>query len=170
VKVVAHVACALLLVALQAALLRFLGGGVFSIALLVPCVVYVGLNAAGNVEGVLGAAGMGLVQDLVSGTPKGLFTFLWVVLFLAARGVGASVDVRGRAGFALLSFVGALSTSIGALILLRWGVAAELAPGATVLPRILVEALLTAVASPAILAGMRLVDRLFTREEPGLLR
>jgi hypothetical protein len=169
VKVAAHVGCALLVAALQASLLRFVGGGVVSIALLVPCVVYLGLHAA-NVEGVLGAAGIGFVQDLVAGTPQGLFTFLWVALFLAARGVGASVDVRGRGGFALLSFVGAIFSSLGAMLLLRWGVAAEVAPGAAVLPRMLVEALLTAAASPAVLAGMRIVDRLFTREEPGLLR
>jgi hypothetical protein len=169
VKPVAHVAFALLLAGVQAALLRFVGGGSFSIALLAACVVYLGLHGD-NVDGAVGAAGIGYVLDLVSGTPKGLMTFLAVLLFLVARAVGASVDVRGRAGFGLLSGFGAFFLSLGAMILLRWVTPAEAAPGLRLVPRMLGEAILTGLLAPLVLGGMRGIDRLFQREEAGLLR
>jgi hypothetical protein len=168
-KPLAHVVFALVLAGLQAALLRWVGGGAFSVSLLAACVVYLGLTG-GNVEGSIASAGVGYVLDLVSGTPKGLMTFLAVALFVLVRGAGAAVDVRGRAGFAALSALGALTLSIGAGILTRYTAGPELAPGLSMIPRLLMEALLTAAASPLVFAGMRRIDGLFHREEPGLLR
>lgn len=168
-KPLAQVLFALLLAGLQAAVLRWFGGGAFSVSLLAACVVYVALNG-GNVDGSIAAAGVGYVLDLVTGSPKGLMTFLAVALFLVVRAVGASLDVRGRAGFAALSGLGAFGMSLGALILTRYTVAPEAQPGAGLLPRMLLEALITALCSPLVRAGMRRLDALFHREEPGLLR
>jgi rod shape-determining protein MreD len=169
VKPVAHVLFALVLAGVQAALLRWLGGGSFALALPAACVVYVALHG-GNVDGSISAAGVGYVMDLMSGSPKGLMTFLSVALFLVVRGTSAAVDVRSRSGFAALSGFGALFLSVGALLLARYTSAPEGAPGATLLPRMLAEALLTGVLSPLVLPGLRRVDALFHREEPGLLR
>jgi rod shape-determining protein MreD len=169
VKPLAHVAFALLLAALQAALLRWLGGGSWPLALLACCVVYVGLHG-GNVDGSITAAGVGYVMDLMAGTPKGLMTFVAVVLFLAVRAVSAAVDVRSRSAFALASGVGAIFLSVVATVLLRNVAAAEEAPGAVLVPRMLLEGLLTAAVSPVILPVLRRIDALFHREEPGLLR
>jgi rod shape-determining protein MreD len=169
VKPLAHVLFALALAGVQAAVLRWVGGGGFSLALPAACVVYVALHG-GNVDGSISAAGIGYVMDLMSGSPKGLMTFLAVALFLAVRGTSVAVDVRSRSGFAALSGVGALFLSLGALVLTRYTAVGEGAPGAALLPRMLVEAVLTGVASPAVLAGLRRVDGLFHREEPGLLR
>jgi rod shape-determining protein MreD len=80
------------------------------------------------------------------------------------------VDVRGRVGFAALSGFATLAMSLGALLLLRVAAPREAAPGLALVPRLLVEALLTAVLSPLVLAGMRRIDGMFHREEPGLLR
>ncbi len=168
-KPLAHVLFALLLAGLQAAFLRLVGGGVFSISLLAACVVYLGLHG-GNVEGLLTAAGIGYVLDLLAGTPKGLMTFLAVLLFLATRAVAAAVDVRGRARFGFLSGAGALFLSAGAMILLHYVLPEEAAPGIRLIPRMLVEALLTGLFAPLVLLGMRAVDKRFHREEPGLLR
>ncbi len=168
-KPLAHVAFALLLAALQAALLRWVGSGAFSLALLAACLVHLGLHG-GNVDGSIAAAGIGYVMDLMAGTPKGLMTFLAVMLFLAVRAVAASVDVRSRAAFALLSGLGALVLSIGATILLRTTVAPEAGPGAVLVPRMFLEALLTGALSPAVALGLKRIDALFHREEPGLLR
>jgi len=99
VKPLAHVAFALLLAAVQASLLRWLGGGALPVALLAACLVHQGLHG-GNVDGAVASAGIGYVLDLVSGTPKGLMTFLAVAVFLAARLVAAAVEVRGRLAFA----------------------------------------------------------------------
>ena len=168
-KPLAHVLFALLLAAFQAALLRWIGGGSFSVALLACCVVWAGLQA-GNVDGSVAAAGIGYVMDLGYGTPKGLMTFLAVALFLVVRAVSAAVDLRGRAGFALLSGLGALFLSGGATILLRNTAAPEAVPGWGLAGRMLVEAILTAALAPVVALGLRRLDALFHREEPGLLR
>jgi hypothetical protein len=169
VKPAAHVLFALVLAAAQAAVLRWVGGGWFSLALPVACVVYLGLHG-GNVDGSVAAAGVGYVMDLMAGTPKGLLTALAVLLFVAVRAVSAAVDVRSRSAFALLSGAGAALVSLGALLLTRYTSAAESAPGATLLARMLGEAVLTGALSPFVLPGLRRLDGLFHREEPGLLR
>jgi hypothetical protein len=169
VKPIAHVLFALALAGVQAALLRWFGGGSFSLALPAACVVYVALHG-GNVDGSISAAGIGYVMDLMGGSPKGLMTFLAVALFLAVRGTSAAFDVRSRSGFAALSGFGALFLSLGALLLTRYTAPPEAAPGAILLPRILGEAVLTGALSPLVLAGLRRLDALFHREEPGLLR
>jgi hypothetical protein len=169
VKPLAHVALALLVAALQAALLRWIGGGALPVALLAACVVHQGLHG-GNVDGAIAAAGVGYVLDLVSGTPKGLMTFFAVAAFLMVRGLSVAVDVRGRGAFALLSAGAALVMALGALVLQRYTSPAETAPGLGLVPRALLEAVLTGVAAPALLPVLRRVDALFHREEPGLLR
>ena len=133
------------------------------------CVVYLAIHA-GNVEGSVGAAGIGYVLDLSTGTTKGLLTFLAVLVFLLVRGVNAAVDVRGRWGFAVLTVLGVLFASLGALVLLRIASPDELAPGLRLAPRMLLEAILTGALSPLVHAGMKRIDGLFRREDPGLLR
>ncbi len=168
-KPLAFVLAAVVLAGLQAALLRWIGGGAFSVCMLASIVVYLGLHA-GNVEGSVGAAGVGYVLDLLAGGPKGLMTFLAVLLFVLVRAVAASVDVRGRTPFALLSGAGAFTLSLGSMILTRYTAAPEAAPGATLLLRMMLEAVLTGVLAPLVLMGLRRVDALFRREEAGLLR
>jgi rod shape-determining protein MreD len=162
-------ALALLLAALQAALLRWFGGGVVSIALPLAVVVYLGLHA-GNVDGAVGAAAVGYVLDLMAGGPKGLMTFLAVGLFLVARLAGAALAVQGKSGFAVLTAIGAFLHGAAALLLLRAVSPDESAPGWRLLGRVAVEALLTGLASPVVLLAMRRLDGLWAREEPGLLR
>ena len=162
-------AAALVLVAVQAALLRYVGGGAFSIALAVPIVVYLALHG-GNVDGALGAAAVGYVMDLMAGGPKGLMTFLAVALFLVSRLAVAALSIHGKTGFAILSGAGTLFCGVGALILTRSVSPAESAPGFALLGRMAVEALLTGLLSPLVLLGMRRLDGLFAREETGLLR
>lgn len=168
-KPLIHILFALLLAALQTALLRWVGGGSFSLMLPVACVVYLAIHAA-NVEGSVGAAGVGYVLDVALGTSKGLMTFLAVVTFLVVRGVNAAIDVRGRWGFAALTGTATLLISLGALILVQMAATADVAPGIRLVPRMLVEAVLTAALSPVVLGGLKRIDGLFRREDPGLLR
>ncbi len=168
-KPLLHILFALLLSAVQAAVLRWVGGGSFSLMLPAACVVYLAIHAA-NVEGSVGAAGVGYVLDLTAGTTKGLMTFLAVVAFVLVRAVNAAVDVRGRWGFAALSAATTLLLSVGALVLVRMAAPVEVAPGVRLLPRMLLEAVLTGAASPLVLGGMKRIDGLFRREDPGLLR
>lgn len=168
-KPLAHVAFALLVAALQVALLRWLGGGALPVMLLAACVVHQGLQG-GNVDGSVGAAGIGYVLDLVTGTPKGLMTFLAVLVFVIARSVSTAVDVKGRAAFGLLSGAAALLLSIGALVLTRYTSTDEVSPRLALVPRALAEAFVTGLAAPLLLPALRRIDALFHREEPGLLR
>jgi hypothetical protein len=164
----AFVLAGLLLAVVQAVLLRWAGGGRIPLQLLVPCIVWLALEAE-NVEGVTAAAGIGWVLDLFAGTPKGLFAFAGVLLFLGARAAGIAVDLRGRIGFALLTGLGCLALSLGAMLLQRWAGAPEAAPGALLVPRVFGEAVLTALAAPLVQLAMHRIDALLGREEPGLV-
>jgi hypothetical protein len=162
-------AASLVLVSAQAALLHFVGGGAFSLSLALPVVVYLGVSA-GNLDGVVGSAAVGYVLDLMAGGPKGLMTFLAVALFLGSRLAGAALSIHGKTGFAALTAVGTFLFGLGALLLTRAVSPVETAPGFRLLGRVLVDALLTGALSPLVLLGMRRLDGLVAREEPGLLR
>jgi len=168
VKPLALFLLALLLAALQSALSRHLGGGVVTACLLAPVLVHLALTAA-NVDGAVGAAAVGYVLDLLSGTPKGLMTFLAVAAFLVVRFTGAAVDVRGRVGFALLSAAAALGLSAGAVALQRLVSEPAVAPGWGLLPRLLVEAAVTGMAAPLVQLLVRRLDALLGGEEPDLI-
>lgn len=169
-KIALMTAFALALLALQAALLAHVGGGLFSLALGVPCVLFLSLQAANNVEGAVGAALVGYLMDLMNGGPKGLMTFLAVLLFLVARFVGAAIDVRSRVAVAFLTAVMTAAHELGALLLTRLVSSPESAPGFRLLGRIAVEAILTGACAPLVFWGLRRIDGMFTREEQGLLR
>jgi hypothetical protein len=169
VKAVLFIGLALVLAALQASLLRWVGGGAFSLALPLVLVVHLGVGAA-TVEGAVASAGVGYVVDLVTGGPKGLMTFLAVLLYLFSRLAAASVDVHGRVAFAVLTALGVFLFGAGALGVIHLVTPAEVSPGAPLLGRVGVEALATGVASVAIVPLLRRVDGWFRREDPGLLR
>ncbi len=162
-------AAALVITSLQTAALRYVGGGAFSVALALPIVVYLGLQA-GNVDGAVGAVAVGYVMDLMAGGPKGLMTFLAVALFLCSRLAGAALSVQGKLGFALLSGAGTFLYGVGAFVLTRMVTPPEAAPDWRLLGRMLVEAVITGALSPLVLLLMRRIDALVAREEPGLLR
>lgn len=167
-KVIAVAALAYVLIALQGVVERYVGGGWLPLALALPCVVALGQNA-GNVEGAVGAAAVGYLMDLAAGGPKGLCTFLAVLLFLAVRVLAASVDVRSLVSQMLVSALGTAFFGMGALVLIRMVAPPEAAPGGALFGRVLVEALLTGLASPPVLWAMKRIDGLFAREESGLL-
>ena len=160
---------ALVLVSLQAALLHHLGGGAVSVALALPIVVHLGLNA-GNVEGAVGAGAVGYVLDLMAGGPKGLMTSLAVALFLFSRLAGAALSIQGKLGFALLCGSGTFLYGGTALLVTCAVSPSESAPGLPLLWRVVVEAILTGLVSPLVLLVLRRIETLFHREEPGLLR
>jgi rod shape-determining protein MreD len=169
VKPLLHIVVALLLAALQAALLRWVGGGAFSLALPLAIVVYLGLHAT-NVEGAVAAAGVGYVLDLASGGPKGLMTCLAVALFLSSRFAGNALDVRGRLGYAVLTGIGGFLFGAAVLGVTTLVSPAEIAPTTALLRRVGVEALLTALASPLVWHLLRRLDGAFVREAPGIVR
>jgi rod shape-determining protein MreD len=169
VRPILFFAIALLLAALEAALLRWVGGGAVPLALPLLVVVYLGLHAA-TVEGAVGAAAVGYVVDLAAAGPKGLMTFLAVALFLFSRLAANAVDLHGRIGYTFLSALGVFLYGVGALGLIRVVSPAEASPGLSLVGRVGVEALCTAAFAPLLHGFLRRVDGLFAREETGLLR
>ncbi|HYQ81231.1 MAG TPA: hypothetical protein VEP68_07010 [Anaeromyxobacteraceae bacterium] len=167
-KVLAQVGLAVALAALQGVLLHHLGGGRYPVALALPVVVWLGLQAA-TAEGALGAAAIGWALDALSGAPPGMHAFLAVLLFLGSRLAGTLLDVRGRAAFALACGAGTFLLGVGAMLLWRVVSPVEGAPGWRVLGRVLLEAVLTGMAAPAIRALLLRIDRLVEPEETGLL-
>lgn len=167
-KVVAQVGLAVALAVVQAVLLRHLGGGRFPVALALPVVVWLGMRAA-TVEGAVGAAAIGWVLDALSGAPPGLHAFLAVLLFLGSRLGTGLVDVRGRAAFGLTCGAGTFLLGLGALLLWRSTSAPEATPGWRVLGRVLLEAVFTGLAAPAVRALLVGLDRLIEPEETGLV-
>jgi rod shape-determining protein MreD len=169
VRPLAFVALALLLVALQSALLRWVGGGALPLALPLAVVVYLGLHAA-NVEGAVASAMIGWVVDVSAGGTKGLLTCLAVALFLLARAAASAVELRGRISFAVLTTVGTFIVGALALGLIHLVAPPEASPAPSLLGRVALEAFLTGVAAVPLLGFLRRVDGLFAREDPTLLR
>ncbi len=166
-KPLAYAALALLLSALEAALLAQLGGGV---PLCLPAVLVAHLAVeAAMVEGVVGAAAIGYVLDLVTGSPKGLMTFLAVAAFLLARAVAAAVDLRGRTAFALLAGAVVLGVDAGAIGLARLVGPPDARPGWGLLSRALAEAVVTGLAAPLLRAALRRLDGWLGADAPELM-
>jgi len=160
VKALLHAALALVLAGLQAALLRHLGGGAFTLCLPAVLLVHLALTAE-LVEGAVAAAAVGYLMDVVGGGTRGLLTSLAVATYLAVRVIRIGFEVRGPARFAALSGLAAFGVSSGGVVLGRVVAPPELQPPWALLPRVLLAALLTALVAPLLLWGLRRIDALF---------
>ena len=167
VRPLLHAALALALAGLQAALLRHLGGGAFTLFLPVVLLVHLALTAP-LVDGALAAAGIGFVLDVAGGGTKGLITALAVATFLAVRLIRRGVEVRGWAPFAALSGLAAFGLLASAVAVNRSVASPELWPPWALLPRIALAALLTALLSPLMLWGLRRLDGLLGEQPSDL--
>jgi rod shape-determining protein MreD len=159
VRPLLHAILALILVGLQAALLRHVGGGAFTLCLPVALLVHLALTAE-LVEGTVAAAAVGYVLDVASGGTKGLLTSLAVATFLAVRIIRLAVEVRGWASFAALCGLASFGLSAGALALSRSVAPLALRPAWSILPRVALAALLTALLAPLLLWALRRLDGL----------
>ena len=160
---------ALALVALGASVSHHIGGGSFSLALVLPVVVWLGLDA-GVVEGAVAAAAIGVVIDAAAGGPAGLCVFLSVMLFLASRAAAGTFDAESLLGFSVLTGAGTLLFGLGAILLTRYVSPAEEAPRWGLAGRVLVEALLTGLCAPLVRWALDRLAAPFQGEDPGLLR
>jgi len=159
---------ALLLLAMSASVTSQLSGGAVSLALAVPVIVWLGLETP-VVEGVIGAALVGVVLDAAAGGPGGLLTFLSVILLLGVRAGAGPFDARSRLGFALLCGAATFLMGFGAILLTRYVTPASADPSWGLLGRVLVESLLTAAAAPAIRWALDRVLVPAHRDQPGIL-
>jgi len=165
---VVALALAIGLSGLEGALLRWFGGGAFTLSLALPLVVYLGLNA-GDVEGALGSAAVGWVMEASAGGARGLLVSLAVGLFLFSRWVGGAVALRGVIGLAALTAVGTFLFGASAILAARVVSPPDSAPAFGLLGRVAVEALLTGLVAPLVAGIVFRIDAFLQREEPGLL-
>lgn len=156
-KPLLHAALALVLAGLQAALLRHVGGGAFTLFLPVVLLVHLALTAE-LVDGAVAAAAVGYVLDVAGGGTKGLLTSLAVATFLVVRVIRIGVEVRGWASSAALCGLAAFGLTVGALAISRSVAPLELRPAWELVPRVALAALLTALVSPLLLWGLRRLD------------
>ena len=160
-------ALALVLLALESVLVKYLGLTLARIDVTVAIVAFLSLRA-GLLEGAFGAFAVGYLLDLMSGRPTGLYTFLAVLTFLVGRLARSLVEVRGPAGFALFAMGadalhGLLALLVTWLTSKTWGVAV-LSPAGLPL-----EVVLTGAAAFCLYPLLQRFGPVAERAEPGLL-
>jgi rod shape-determining protein MreD len=160
VRPLLHALLALALSGVQAALLRHVGGGAFTLCLPVVLLVHLALTTE-LVDGAVAAFAVGYVLDVAGGGTKGLLTSLAVATFLAVRAIRVGVEVRGWAPFAALCGLSTFGLSAGAVAISRSVSPEALRPSWELLPRVALAALLTGLVSPLLLLGLRRLDAAF---------
>jgi hypothetical protein len=160
-------ALALVLLALESVLVKYLGLALARIDVTVAIVAFLALRA-GLLEGACGAFAVGYLLDLMSGRPTGLYTFLAVLTFLLGRSARSLVEVRGPAGFAL--FAMGVDAVHGLLALLVTWLTSKTLGVAILSPAGLpLEVLLTGAASFCLYPLLQRFQPAAERVEPGLL-
>ncbi len=95
-------ALALVVLSVEAVIVKTFGFDVTRIDVCVGIIVYVGLRGT-TVEGAFTAFAVGYLLDVLSGRPTGLYPFLGVLVFLSARLVAQLVDGRSRVAFSIFT-------------------------------------------------------------------
>jgi rod shape-determining protein MreD len=125
-------------------------------SLVLPFIIYLGVYEHSMMRGALLAFGLGYAQDILSGAPVGLFTFVSVAIWWLSRVAGVRLTAQTALPRMSLAFVFALVQSAIVLILLAVFGSDSQRPveiGAMVLP----HALSTAVCAPLL---FRIAQRL----------
>lgn len=125
-----------------------------SLGLLV--VLYVGVSPKWSMSSaaIIGLC-TGYLLDLVSGAPQGVHAFVFVLMSVVARALSTRVAVQGIVLSAATAFVASFLAAI-LVVIVRARVAPEGGYGG--LRDAPLEALLTAVAGPVVMGGLRRID------------
>lgn len=167
-KFLLTIAMALVLLSVEAVLVKYLGLGLTRIDVTVSLVAFLALRASTQ-AGAVSAFAIGYLLDLMSGRPTGLYTFLAVLLFLMARLAASLVDVRSAATFALFA-MGADASHALLAFLFSWMTARkEIGGPVMALSAIPLQVLLTGAASLLLYPLLRKLDPGGERPEVGTL-
>ncbi|MFZ5469051.1 MAG: hypothetical protein ACOZIN_06375 [Myxococcota bacterium] len=162
------VGIALVLLAVESVVVRYLGLSVSRIDVTVALVVFLSIRAS-VAEGAFSSFAIGYLLDVMSGRPTGLYPFLAVLTFVLARLPSALVEVRGPTLFVLFAagadlFHGLLGAFFSWLT----------SPAGTVptaaLSGLPLQVLLTAVAARLMWPLLRRIDPGSERHDAGALR
>ncbi len=165
-RFVAFSALALLLLSVEAVLVRTFGFEVTRIDVGLALVVYAALRCT-TIEGAFSAFSVGYLLDVFTGRPTGLYPALAVLVFLFVRAGGLVVDTRSRGPFAL--FVAAATVG-HALLAVFFSWLTSTAGGQVLsLSGVPLQVILTTLAGLAMWPLLRKIEP-GERPEPGLLR
>jgi hypothetical protein len=165
-KVVATVLLAMLLLAIESVVTKYLGMAVTRIDVTVVIVVFLALRA-GTLEGAFSSYAIGYLLDLMSGRPTGLYTFLAVLLFLLCRLAASLVDARSARTFS--AFVIAATAGHGLLAAFFTWLSSQ-GGAATALSALPVQVILTFASSWVLYPLLNRLGLSQERQEPGFLR
>jgi rod shape-determining protein MreD len=128
-------------------------------SLVLPLIIYLGVHEPSMPKGALLAFGIGYAEDLLSGAPVGLFTFVSVAVWWLSRVAGVRLTAQTALPRMSLAFVFAFVES--AIVLILLAVFGNDSQRPVEIANVIVpHALSTAVASP-------LMFRLAQRLRPG---
>ena len=167
VRLLFAAALALVLLAVESVLVKYLGLTVARIDVTVAIVAFLSLRA-GLLEGASGAFAVGYLLDMMSGRPTGLYTFLAVFTFLLGRLARSLVEVRGPGGFALFA-MGADAVHGLLALLVTWLTSKTLGVAALSPAGLPLEVLLTGAAAFCLYPLLQRFGPVAERAEPGLL-
>jgi rod shape-determining protein MreD len=184
-----HLAFGLSLLVVQAALATFVPMHPFVPNLLLPIVVYLGVDP--DVQLVRGAVltfVLGYFLDVVAGAPTGLFTFVLVATYLVARGAGLRLLLRSvpfQMGLVVVISIAAngvmlalraifqppeafalvmpANGMLGAAVRFFLGEDALVGAYVTTASTLLASALATGLAAPLVFAVVRRIDGMASR-------
>lgn len=114
-KLIGLSALALVLLSIEAVVVKSLGFDVTRIDVCVAIIVYIGLRGT-TLEGALTAFTVGYLLDVMTGRPTGLYPFLGVLVFLIARATSQLVDGRSRIAFTIFTAVATFGHSLLAFL------------------------------------------------------
>ena len=158
-RIAAQILLAYALVLVLGSLWRLLPFGRATPDVIALCAVYLGLTTRAKVApATLGAAILGYLGDLLTGTPRGMLAFVAALTCLVGHLIHRRLLVRGLPLTVIFSFVTGLIASI---IVLVFRLYAGLVPEGVEIGAILLSALYTGLVGPWVFRLCRRVDRWF---------
>jgi cell shape-determining protein MreD len=135
---------------------------------LLTVVIFLGMRSPTVAGGAAMAAAAGYLQDLCSGVPWGLTSAVYVLLFAGTRIVSQALHGEGVVFGAVFSLIGSLAGGLVSTMLYVALAPAGAEPGGPAYAAIVPTAILTALLSPIVFAGMSLIDRIGKTADAGL--
>ena len=157
----------LVVLSLEAAVVRVFGWSASPIDITVVLVVYVAIFAS-TVEGAFTAFTLGYLLDALTGRPTGLYAFLTVLLFILARVANGLIDARTRGLFATAT--AAATFAMGVLAAFFTWMTSRAGGQAAGLKGLPWQVLFTFLAGFALWPLLRKLNPGQERPEPGVLR
>jgi len=152
---------AVLLVVAQSKLAEILFSGLVTLELSLIVVIYAGFRLD-LWKGAALSFVVGLAMDCLSGSVLGLFTLLYVFIFLFAWVVSSHIDSERLYLIAGFSLICSLAESLVLVLLYQWVFAFDMVD--KILTVLVPQTLLVSVLSVCFFYAMRTVERLLTYE------